>query len=131
MENYESTENSMIKSLTCPICKNLFISPLIASCCSNTFCVMCIGNSSKCPVCKKFSGFSPNRIVNELVESLPFNCVCGKRILRRDRGAHETECEAVMRTCKKCNFVGNLNDRVVHLLEKHSEAVIAFYSEII
>ena len=124
------TGASMMKNLTCPVCNNLFINPVIASCCSNTFCITCVGNSSKCPLCKRVSGFGPNRIVKDLVDSLPFTCVCGQQIIRRDRQAHEPACEAIMKPCKKCNFSGNLNDRVIHLLTFHPEAIISYYSEI-
>ena len=124
-------DNYMIKNLTCPVCKNLFISPVIASCCSNTFCITCVGNSGTCPICKRVSGFSPNRIVNDLVDTLPYKCVCGQTLVRKDRKDHDEVCEAIMKPCKKCNFSGNLSDRIVHLLNSHPDAVISYYSEIV
>ncbi|OMJ83945.1 hypothetical protein SteCoe_15042 [Stentor coeruleus] len=124
-------ENDFLSNLKCPICQNIFINPFIAGCCSNTFCVSCIGNSSKCPLCKKTSGFTPNRIVNNMIDTLPYACACGRNILRKDRASHEAECEKLMKSCTKCNFVGNLNDRIEHMLTNHSEVLISYYSEVV
>ena len=126
-----SAKEAMIKNLTCPICCNLFISPVISACCSNTFCVSCVGKSSKCPLHKKVSGFTPNRAVEQMVESIPFNCPCGETVLRRDRRSHEDVCEMAFKTCKGCNFTGNLADRIAHILDKHADAVVNYYSEIV
>jgi hypothetical protein len=129
MENV--LQDNMIKSLTCPICNNLFINPMISGCCSRSFCASCVGNSSKCPVCKKISGFIFNSAVNDMISLLPFKCVCGLILYRKDRTDHNLVCESVIRNCRKCNFTGNLAERVDHMLDSHADIIISNYSEIV
>lgn len=119
------------KNLTCPTCQNLFIDPVIATCCNQTFCISCVGNASRCPLHKKTSHFTPNRTVANMVDELPYECPCGNSILRKDRQAHENSCPKIIKSCNKCKFSGNLDDRIRHFIDVHSGIIIEMYSEIV
>lgn len=127
----ESFNEGLKKSLSCPICNNLFIDPVIASCCGTTFCINCIGNGTKCPMHKKFTHYTPNRILQDMVDQLPYVCVCGESLARALTSEHMKRCKKIIMSCKKCAFKGNLDERVQHFLDSHSNVIFERFSEIV
>jgi hypothetical protein len=123
--------DALRKNLTCPTCQNLFISPVIASCCNNTFCITCVGNLSRCPLHKKTCHFTPNRIVETMIEELPYDCICGESPLRKQREEHGKTCKKVIKNCSECRFQGNLEERIKHFLDVHLNLLIRDYAELV
>lgn len=127
----DTFSEGLAKNLSCPLCNTLFISPVIASCCGNTFCINCIGNGTKCPVHKKFTHYTPNRILQSMIDEIPFKCVCGESVLSKMRNEHSNTCIKVLKKCKFCGYKGNLEERVKHFADDHAEVIIERFSEIV
>ena len=127
----ESFNEGLKKTLSCPMCNHVFVEPVIASCCGTTFCINCIGNGTKCPLHKKYTHYTPNRILQEMVNQLPFTCVCGESVPRALGDEHSKICKKVIMSCKRCKFKGNQDERVQHFLEAHSNVIFERFTEII
>lgn len=117
--------------LSCPICRDVFDNPFIASCCGNTFCKLCINPPGTCPLCRKNAGFIFNKAVHTMVENTEYICTCGSRIIGKNKKVHEQSCEMTIKKCSRCNFTGNLSERIQHVVSSHPEVIIYNYSELV
>jgi hypothetical protein len=124
----KSTQEYAEKTLSCPICFNIYEDPVILDCCGNTFCKKCmISMKSICPYCAKQTGFRNNLTVENFLENLPVKCECGKYYYRKEKENHLNECSVIKRKCKYCNFVGNRQERSMHGLSEHEQVLIDKY----
>ena len=94
-------ENELYKlfefSVTCPLCKNIYIKPMICMKCQNIFCKRCIDewskNNEKCANNCEFPQYINSIDKNEILSKLKFNCVgCGKEIEYNEGENHHNSC---------------------------------------
>ena len=92
-------ENEVTKfvrpQITCPLCNDIFINPLMCMGCQTVYCKKCIDNPMKQE--KKCNCENPNyqicKSVNDLLPQLKFNCVgCGKEIQYDEAQKHHDSC---------------------------------------
>ena len=72
--------NSIEDEITCSICSNIKIDPLMCTKCQNSFCSKCIKNShlkNQCPFKCENNNFVPARIVKNLLSKIKFKCMNG------------------------------------------------------
>ena len=92
---------SIEDEITCSICQNIKINPLMCSKCQNSFCSKCIKNphiNEKCPFNCYQSTFAPARIVKNLLSKIKFKCFngCNEIIPYNKLEAHyELECKKI------------------------------------
>ena len=105
MEKYVNNDtvidNEMFKifkpSVTCPLCKNIFIKPVMSKC-QNVYCKNCIDNwsknNTKCPNnCCEEPEYQNCIFKNEILSQLKFYCVgCGKELAYNEAENHHNSC---------------------------------------
>ncbi len=109
--------NSVKEEVTCSICLDIKIDPLMCTKCQNSYCSKCIKNwqskSGLCPYQCESPKYSIARVVKNLVSKLNFRCKngCDKIINFEKIQAHnEFECEKI-----------NFRDKYQKLLDKYNE----------
>jgi len=129
--NTPKMHEDLIETLTCLICKDIFLDPVVSTCsCAITICRDCsVKNKSKCPTCRQRTNYQPNRIVKELVGKIPYNCACGISFKRDDKEKHEKQCPQIIRYCGLCKFNGNRGQLLDHLYEKHYLNIFYYFAE--
>ena len=93
-------------TLTCPICNNIYINPVMCMKCQKTYCKKCIDDSDNQD--RKCSCDNPNYQIsidkNYLLSQLKFICVgCGIEIQYNEAQKHHDSCCPDM-TSKSMNF---------------------------
>ena len=105
MEDYINEDNiinddiykKLKDSITCPLCINIFINPLICLKCQNVYCKKCIDDwntrDNKCPNRCTEKKKKKSILANQLLSSLNFKCpICGKTIGYDDMQKHHDIC---------------------------------------
>ena len=109
--------NSVKEEVTCTICLDIKIDPVMCSKCQNSFCSNCIKNwekqSSECPFKCQFPSYTPARIIKNLVSKLNFKCKngCNEIIPFEKLKIHNEE------ECKKLDY----KQKYENLLVKYNE----------
>ena len=105
MENYINNDtviendifNILKSSVTCPICKNIYIKPVMCLKCQNAYCQRCIDNWSKkynaCPNNCGKPEYQDCPFKNEILFKLKFYCVgCDKELAYNEAECHHNSC---------------------------------------
>ena len=105
MENYINkdtiVQNEIYKlfesSVLCPLCKNIYINPVICIKCQNSYCKKCIDNWSKnektCPNKCEAPEYNNCLTKNEILSKMKFNCVgCDEEIKYDEAEKHHNSC---------------------------------------
>ena len=108
---------SMEEEITCSICSDIKINPVMCTDCQNSFCSKCISNwklkNNQCPFkCKSFN-FVPARVVKNLISKLKFKCKngCNEIISFDNLNKHcEEECKKLDFKTKYKNLLTKFND---------------------
>lgn len=66
-----------------------------------------------------------------MIDEIPYKCVCGENVLNKMREEHSINCSKVLKKCKWCNCQGDLEERVRHLIDAHSDVIVEKFSEIV
>ena len=73
--------NSVKDEVTCSICLDIKIDPMMCNKCQNSYCANCINNwqkqSSSCPFKCQYPSYASSRIVKNLICKLNFKCKNG------------------------------------------------------
>ena len=109
--------NSVKDEVTCTICLDIKIDPLMCTKCQNSYCANCIKiwqkKSDKCPFKCDSPSFTKARIIKNLLSKLNFKCKNGcEQIIPYDKVLSHYDSD-----CEKINF----KERYEQLLVKYNE----------
>ena len=84
-------------TITCPLCSNILINPLMCMKCQNVFCKRCIDNrpnkDEKCPKNCENPNYQKSIVKNEILSKLKFKCIgCGNEIMYDNCEKHHSSC---------------------------------------
>ena len=107
------------ESVTCPICSNILINPLMCMNCQNVYCKKCIDGWSKkdnkCPNRCENPNYKPSVEKNNILSKLKFKCQkCGEEILYDNVKSHIESCKPNDNS-KKNNNAGDNSTRTKRL----------------
>jgi hypothetical protein len=118
-------------NMKCPICLTIADDPCESSCCGHLFCSFCVKKIKyqKCPICRDENvEFSPNIFVKNIMKELKVECRygCNEIINLSDLKIHRFYCNESKFNCtiEKCEYVGERNDILAHLKEKHCDKIM-------
>ncbi|KAJ9051126.1 E3 ubiquitin-protein ligase traf7, variant 4 [Entomophthora muscae] len=132
-------------SLLCPICRDVFLEPLINQRCHHSFCTACIQKSleisANCPLCRcqlKVSDLHPNLALASLINEIPVYCVnrdngCTSPIALELYQCHIERCMYSPKECLHaalgCKFKCLGPDLASHLNSCPFQAIFPFINE--
>lgn len=118
-------------NMKCPICLSIADDPCESSCCGHLFCSFCVKKIKyqRCPICRDENvDFNPNIFIKNIMKELKVKCKygCNEIITLSDLKIHRFYCNASKFNCTidKCEFVGNRNEMLAHMKEKHCDKII-------
>ena len=87
-------------SVLCPVCKSIFINPVLCLKCQNSFCQKCIEDKSKndeeCPNKCIEPNFQKSMGKNDILSKLKFNCQkCGGEYYYHEIRKHNETCNSI------------------------------------
>ena len=114
----------LIISVTCPLCENIYIDPVICKC-KNIYCKACIDDwikkNKKCPnKCKK-PNYQKCNEKNDILSKLKFRCLgCQKEILYFDAKSHHKSC------CpdKKISKIKKIDKETINAFRNYNDGYI-------
>ena len=88
--------NFLKPQITCPLCNNIFIDPVMCMGCQKNYCKKCFDNpinkNKKCS-CDCNPKYQESKAKNELLSPIIFTCVgCGKEIRYDEAQKHHDSC---------------------------------------
>ena len=130
-------ENDIFKlfkdSVTCPLCHNILINPIMCMKCDGTFCKKCIDDwekkNLKCPNNCNEPNYQQNSIKNDILYKLKFKCEeCEEEIYYNEMKNHIDKCthkkDLSQIYIKNNRGMKRLNPNEVEILKKKGNKII-------
>ena len=100
-------------SVLCPVCKSIFINPVLCLKCQNSFCQKCVDDKSEdnegCPNKCSEPSFQKSMGKNDILSKLKFNCQkCGGEYYYHEITKHNEACNSIKplnENIKKSKFI--------------------------
>lgn len=107
---------------TCCVCMEALRPTLVVCTWGHGVCLPCRCRLVNCPICKQPFFSNKPILLAQLLDTLPHECQHkGCSYFVRAVDDHEAWCGRICTQCKKCNWVGNGEDVLDHVNEKHSK----------
>eukprot|EP00794_Sanderia_malayensis_P013956 gene13956-15412_t len=124
--------DSMLESLTCPICLEIAKDAVESTCCHHIFCEECkrMLDGHPCPQCRK-NDFTTtiSHVTRRIIGNLPVPCEwigCKDQLVRSELKEHMAKCQHRIIKCPSqgCVFSGKESDFVAHLAADHKANLV-------
>jgi len=133
----ETTLDSIISTLQCPVCLDLAENAMELSCCHALYCEFCINGiaNKTCPSCRHPSiTYTPSIMGRRLIGSMVINCPlgCGATLPKSNMKSHANSCAMKQYECnqKDCKFKATKDEFVHHIVTSHTDQLVATFSKI-
>lgn len=104
MEVHLALDEQLLTQISCAMCKNVMVEPVIFLGCGHEFCANCFEESgqTRCPTCRSSQMIAPSIRTRTVLSTILVHCVlCGDRVRNSETSDHFRRCPKALQ-CNHC-----------------------------